>query len=545
MSATTNPVYRILSLLKLEKSEISAIYFHAILNGLIQLSLPVGVQAIIGFVLGGAMSTSLIVLIGLVVLGVLFSGLLQIGQMQLIEKVQQKIFVRYSLNLADRVPKIDLKAADAYYLPELMNRFFEVPTLQKSLAKLLLDIPIATIQILFGLILLSFYHPAFVLFGALLVLILWLILYYSGNRGLATSLEESTYKYKVAAWLEEMARLVKTFKFSKGSSLNLQKADEHTSNYLRARNQHFSVLEFQYKILVLFKVLITASMLVVGSVLLVSQQLNIGQFIAAEIVIITVINSVEKLIGNLDSVYDVLTSIEKISKIADKPIEVDGDFEFPDQPKGVAVQMQNVSFGYNDTRMVLSALSLDIKQGQKVCITGKESTGKSTILKLLTGAYTSYSGSIMLNGLPIGNYKLDSMRSQIGIMLGQQDVFYGTIWENISMGNQYINHEQVILLFEMIGLQDYLATQKKGLNTVLSAAGNRLSENVLRKILLIRALAGNPKLLLLEEPWQGLEDHEKNDMQQYFLNDLPHTTILVVSNDKDFANQCDQVIEIV
>lgn len=179
MSATTNPVYRILSLLKLEKTEISAIYFHAILNGLIQLSLPVGVQAIIGFVLGGAMSTSLIVLISLVVLGVLFSGMLQIGQMKLIEKVQQKIFVRYSLNLADRVPKIDLKAADAYYLPELMNRFFEVPTLQKSLAKLLLDIPIATIQILFGLILLSFYHPAFVLFGALLVLILWLILYYS------------------------------------------------------------------------------------------------------------------------------------------------------------------------------------------------------------------------------------------------------------------------------------------------------------------------------------------------------------------------------
>ena len=545
MSDRINPVTRILRLLKLEKSEISAIYFHAILNGLIQLSLPVGVQAIIGFVLGGAMSTSLIVLITLVVIGVLFSGMLQIGQMQLIEKVQQKIFVRYSLKLADRVPKLDLRAADAYYLPELMNRFFEVPTLQKSLSKLLLDIPTATIQILFGLILLAFYHPAFILFGALLVLILWLILYYSGNKGLTTSLEESMYKYKVAAWLEEMARLVKTFKFSKGSSLNLEKADDLTSNYLRARNQHFSVLEFQYKILVVFKVLITASMLIVGSILLVNQQLNIGQFIAAEIVILTVINSVEKLISNLDSVYDVLTSVEKISKIADKPIEVNGDFEFPDQPKGVTVQMQNVSFGYTDTKIVLSELSLDIKHGQKVCITGKESAGKSTILKLLTGAYSTYTGSIMLNGLPIGNYKLDSMRSQIGVMLDQQDVFDGTILENITMGNQYINPAQVILLFEMTGLQDYLATQKQGLNTVLSAAGNRLSEKVLRKILLIRALAGNPKLLLLEEPWQGLEAHQKNAIQQYFLNDLPGTTVLVVSNDKDFANQCDQIIEIV
>lgn len=545
MSATNNPVSRILRLLKLEKSEIGGIYFHAILNGLIQLSLPVGIQAIIGFVLGGAMSTSLVVLISLVVVGVLFGGMLQIGQMQLIEKVQQKIFVRYSLNLADRIPKIDLRAADSYYLPELMNRFFEVPTLQKSLAKLLLDIPTATIQILFGLILLSFYHPAFILFGSLLVLVLWLILYYSSNKGLSTSLDESMYKYKVAAWLEEMARLVKTFKFSKGASLNLEKADEYTTSYLIARNQHFRVLQFQYKILVAFKVLITASMLIVGSILLVDQQLNIGQFIAAEIVIIMVINSVEKLIGNLDSVYDVLTSVEKIAKISDQPIEINGELEFPEQQMGVSVRMQDTTFAYTDTRKVLQNFNLNIERGQKVCITGKENTGKSTVLKLLTGAYTTFSGSIMINGLPIGNYNLDSMRRQIGIMLDQQDVFNGTIWENISMGNPRINHAQVIQLFEMTGLNDYLSTQRQGLNTVLSTAGSRLSEKVLRKILLIRALAGNPHMLLLEEPWLGLDDTQKFSIQQYLLNELPETTVLVVSNDKDFANKCDQQIEIV
>jgi ABC-type bacteriocin/lantibiotic exporter with double-glycine peptidase domain len=379
----------------------------------------------------------------------------------------------------------------------------------------------------------------------MLVLTLWLILYYSGNRGLSTSLDESMYKYKVASWLEEMARLVKTFKFSKGSSLNLEKADEFTTSYLIARNQHFNILQFQYKILVGFKVLITASMLIVGSVLLVNQQLNIGQFIAAEIVIITVINSVEKLIGNLDSVYDVLTSVEKIGKIADQPIEADGNMEFPTQQQGIAVQMQQVSFGYTDNTIELSGLSMSITPGQKVCISGGESKGKSTILKLLTGAYTNYTGSIMINGLPIGNYNLDSMRSKIGIMLDQQGVFNGTIWENISMGNPHIHHEQVILLFEMTGLQDYLAGQKKGLNTVLSTAGNKLSERVLRKILLIRALVGNPKMLLLEEPWLGLEEHQKRSIQQYLLNALPDTTVLVVSNDNEFASKCDQVIEIV
>jgi len=214
MEKSNSPVARILKLLRLERTEISAIYFYAVMAGLIQLSLPLGVQSIVSFVLGGAMSTSLILLIVLVVIGVLATGLMYINQMKQIEKIQQKIFVRYSMEFTEHIPKIDLKKADPFYLPELVNRFFEIPALQKGLSKLLLDIPTATIQILFGLTLLSFYHPVFILFGIILIILLAAILYYSGSKGLSTSLEESRYKYQVAAWLEELARVVKSFKLS-------------------------------------------------------------------------------------------------------------------------------------------------------------------------------------------------------------------------------------------------------------------------------------------------------------------------------------------
>lgn len=542
MSDIVNPVSRILRLVKLEKEEISGIYFHAILNGLIQLSVPIGIQAIIGFVLGGAMSASLVVLITLVVLGVLFNGMLQIGQMRLIEKVQQKIFVRYSYALADRIPKLDLKAADSFYLPELMNRFFEVPTLQKSLAKLLLEIPTASIQILFGLILLSFYHPAFILFGFILLLILWLILYYSGNRGLATSLQESMFKYRVAAWLEEMARLIKTFKFSKGSQLNLNKADALTKDYVSARTAHFNILEFQFKILVGFKVLITAAMLIVGSILLVNQQLNIGQFIAAEIVIISIINSVEKLIGNLDSVYDAMTSIQKIAKITEKPMELNGSLPFCSNASAMSVKLRDVVFRYDDKKAVIQGLSANIPAGAKVCISGRESSGKSTVLKLLTGAYDEFEGAILINELPIGNYEKNSLRSKTGLMLHQQDIFNGTLWENISMGNPEIQPQQVSELFQLTGLNDYLPELNQGLHTVLDTGGKRLPERVIRKILLVRALTGNPGLLLLEEPWLGLDEEQANAIQHYLLQ-LRDTTVVVVSNDEQFAKKCDLIIQ--
>jgi len=124
MPQTAGPVSRILKLVKLERKEITAVYFYAIFNGLIQLSLPLGVQAIIGFVLGASMRTSLIVLIGLVVTGVLAAGIMQVNQMKIIEKIQQKIFVRYAFAFAGHIPRLALKKTDNIYLPELVNRYW-------------------------------------------------------------------------------------------------------------------------------------------------------------------------------------------------------------------------------------------------------------------------------------------------------------------------------------------------------------------------------------------------------------------------------------
>ncbi|HTH32298.1 MAG TPA: ABC transporter transmembrane domain-containing protein, partial [Lacibacter sp.] len=201
------PLQRLLQVLNLERKEIGAIYFYAILAGLLQLAVPLGVQAIINFVLAGRLSTSIIVLIILVVISVFLTGLLQVNQMKIIEKIQQRIFTRYSFEFAWRIPRLDLKKIDQYYLPEFVNRFFDTVNLEKSLSRLLLDIPAALIQVLFGLILLSLYANVFIIFSLLVVLILFIIIRLTYARGLSTSLDESEYKYEVAGWLEEIARV--------------------------------------------------------------------------------------------------------------------------------------------------------------------------------------------------------------------------------------------------------------------------------------------------------------------------------------------------
>lgn len=540
MKKLKSPLARILDLVRLEKAEIWSIYFYAILNGLILLSVPLGIQAIVGFVLGASFRASIYVLILLVVVAVLVSGLMQINQMKIIEKIQQRIFVRYAFSYADIIPRLDLKKADGIYLPELINRFFDTATLQKSLAKILLEIPSATIQICFGLLLLSFYHPAFIIFSFLLVFILWLIIYFTGGKGLESSLEESRSKYRVAAWLEEMARIIKFIKLAAGHALHLKKTDQATISYLKARNEHFKILLLQYRSLVAFKTAITAAMLIFGSILLVNQQLNIGQFVAAEIVILTILNSVEKLIINLDSVYDTLTAVDKLAKLTDKPLEESGNLPLSTTNTGVLVKGENISYSYTDKQPVLHDLDFEFQPGQLICIQGKAGTGKSTLLRLLDGAYTDFTGSLQIDNVPIRNFDLNSLRSQIGILLHQHDIFQGSLWENITMGRENVSIETVVQLFQKVSLSSYFATLPKGFDTELDPTGQRLPRQIIHKILLVRALIGSPRFLLLEEPWSGMDSATKNKIIE-LINQYKSSTRVIVSNDEAFASTCDQV----
>jgi ABC-type bacteriocin/lantibiotic exporter with double-glycine peptidase domain len=312
------------------------------------------------------------------------------------------------------------------------------------------------------------------------------------------------------------------------------------TGYLDARNRHFKVLLFQFYVLVLFKTIITAAMLIVGTILLVDQQLNIGQFIAAEIIMLLVLNSVEKLVMNLDEVYDTLTSIEKISNLTEKPVEENGSVHLSGNSQGLKVEMKNMGFSYNSETEVLNNISFQINPGEKECITGSDSSGKSTLMWLMAGTYTEFNGSILLDNIPVGNYDLDSVRSQIGVLVNQQDIFTGTLWENITMGSSTISMETVSYYANKVGLNDFVATLKNGYDTMLDPTGKRLPKNVTHKILLVRALAGKPRLLLLEEPWMHFESGLRLQIIQ-LLNELENTTLVVISNDEEFAKLCNQV----
>lgn len=526
-----------------DKRDAGSVYFFAIAGGLISLSLPLGIQTIISFVMAATLSTSIVILIGIVIIGVFLNGLMQVRQIQVIERIRQKVFTRYSLEFSYRIPQISQQQMDDYYLPEVVNRFFDIPALAKSLEKIMLDIPASVIQIVFGLVILSFYHPVFIAFGAFVFVALIIIIRITSPRGFETNLISSNYKYETAGWLEEMARAIKTFKYSKGASLHMKKTDELIGKYLQSRTAHFKILTLQFWSLIVFKILIVASMLIAGTWLLLDQQINVGQFIAADIIIILIISSVEKLISSLDAVYDSLSSIEKISKIVDSKIEDTGNLTFGNI-NGCNINFNGVGFKYPNESIALKEVDFTAANNEIICFKGESGSGRSTVLRLLTGAYSGFTGSILLNNIPIKNYLLKDLRLNTGTLLADQDIFRGSILENLTMGNENITMADITYLAEKTGLSGFIATEEKGYDTMLDPTAKRKSKHIKQKIKLIRALAGKPPLLLLEDPLIDLSFEEKQNVMHYLKNES-HATVIMISNDELAHQKSDKVYQLI
>jgi len=539
------PVERFFKLLKVERKDIIYLYIYEVINGLMSFSLPVGVQTIIGLIMGAQISTSLIVLITLVILGVIFSGVLTIMQQWIVESMQQRVFVRSTFEFAYRIPRVKLDALTNTYAPELMNRFFETITIQKGLPKLLIDFSTALVQIIFGLILLSFYHPAFVFFSIGLSAFILFIFRITSPIVLTASLKESKYKYETAWWLEEVARTMRIFKLTGNTNLPLERADSIVKSYLGARKEKFRALINQYSLILLFKTIITGGLLILGTSLVMNEQINIGQFVAAEIIIILTLNSVEKVILSFENIYDMITAVEKIGSVTDLPLErEDGlDFNLIDLGAGIEIEVNHLSYKSNITnKPILDDVNIKVKPGEVICISGPSGSGKSTLLGLIGGLFENYQGVITLNGIPMSNINLRSLHDYVAENFSNEMIFKGSVYDNITMGKKDITWENVYWAVEITGLKSFIQSLPKGFETVLIPDDRSLPSGELRKIVLARCLAKRPKILLLEDFLDVFDQEQKDKVLQILTEKNKNMTVLAVSNDLGFASRCDKVL---
>ncbi len=542
------PFDRLLRLMAPDASEIRYLYLFSFINGLITLSLPLGVQAIMSTIIGGQINSSWVLLIIIIGIGTIANGSLTYIQLYISEILQRKLFARSAFDFAYRIPRLRLEVISKQFAPELINRFFDVLTLQKGLPKLLIDFTNALLQIILGLILLSVYHPVFIILSIIVVFMLVLVIALSSSKGLETSIYESKYKYKVVSWLEELARAMHTFKLAGQSKLPMERTDYLVGNYLTYRKKHFSILMGQFGIFIFFKAIVTMALLALGSYLVMNNSINLGQFVAAELIIILVLNSAEKIIYTMETIYDVLTALDKIGYVTDLPLEIEkGKKELntaPDLGKGLSIRATNLNFNHSEN-LQFKQLNFTINAGDRVCLTGKSNSGKSVLLQVIAGLYTDYQGVMAYNDIPISNLNINSLRGYIGNYSDKEDIFEGSFLENITIGNDNMSLDRLKEIVKLVGLTEYVELLPQGYETPFLPTGQGLSQNIIQRILLLRAIIHQPKLLVIDAYDQINALLGGNDLLTIINGILgDKCTVIIISNHHQTMESCNRVFRI-
>ncbi|MFO1001980.1 MAG: ATP-binding cassette domain-containing protein [Planctomycetaceae bacterium] len=526
------PLDRLISLLIAESSDLWVVVVFALVAGMLSMTTPLAVEALVNTVAFGRFLQPVIVLSIMLLAFLVFQAAVKALQTFVVEIIQRRLFARVAADLSFRLPRVRIDALDDHYAPELVNRFFDVVTVQKISAQLLLDGISVILNIAVGMTVLAFYHPYLLAFDVVLILLLLFTVFVLGRGAVKTSVKESKTKYAMAAWLEDLARCRTTFRYDGASEFALERSDQLVFNYLSARKKHFKVLMRQVLFLLLVQALASTALLAIGGWLVIDNQLSLGQLVAAELIVAVVVGSFAKLGKHIESFYDLMASIDKLGVLLDLPTErTDGLLTVPDtnaaEQSGITVDQ--VCYQTSDRREILNNVSIKLISGQHIALSGESGTGKSLLLDLLFGLREPSSGAVRINGIVPRDLRPDVLRRQVALAR-DVEIFDGTIAENIHLERPDVSVNDVRNAAEISGLLTAIQRLPNGLETPLNAAGSPLTSSQLRRLILARALAGNPKILLIDELLDSMADEEAERILKSLLEADPGRSIVLVTN---------------
>jgi ABC-type bacteriocin/lantibiotic exporter with double-glycine peptidase domain len=536
------PQQRLRTWMRAEKHDLGAILVYALFLGVFTLTLPVAAQALVSTVAFGTLLQPLVVLTALLLGALVFSGTLRAAQTYVVEIVQRRIFLRVVADLSYRLPRVTRAALDRKDGPELVNRFFDTFTVQKSAATLLLDGLEITLTVLVGMLVLAFYHPLLLGLDIVLVLLVGGIVVGLGRRGTKTAIDESYRKYEMAAWLEELARHDALFKLGGGLRYAELRAEDLAGEYLDKRKKHFAVVFRQTIAVLALQAMANAAVLGLGGWLVIGRQLTLGQLVAAELIVTTVVASIAKVGKYLESYYDLIAAIDKLGHLTDLPLERVGGDACADVGlggRGATLSIEHVAGGYAGGATTLKDVSLTVAAGARVAIAGSTGAGKSLFVEMLSALRDPVSGRIVIDGHDLRDVDLASFRRKIAVV--RSEVISGSILENVRLGRSHVDTRAVREALATVGMLDDVDAMPEGIHTVLNAMGEPLSASQKMRLAIARSIAGAPSLLVLDDATDGLDPRVREPMLDKLFDAAQPWTLIVVSNDSRIHKRCETV----
>jgi len=537
------PLKRLWELLKPEWPDIWIVMVLALVIGLLTLATPIAVETLVNSVAFGKFLQPVVVLSLMLLTFLTFAGTLRALQTYLVEIIQRRLFARVAADLAYRLPRVQVELLDGHFGRELVNRFFDVVVVQKVAAQLLLDGLLLILGTLIGMAVLAFYHSWLLGFDVPLLAMIALIVLVLGRGAVKSSIKESKTKYRMAAWLEELAGCPTTFRHEGSARFALEQADHLTFEYLTARAQHFRILMRQIIFALAMQAVASTVLLGLGGWLVISGQLTLGQLVAAELIVTVIVGSFAKLGKHMESYYDLLASVDKLGILFDLPVErQDGLISLP-AAAGDEVELRGVDYCHPNGQQVLRNFSLTIHAGDRIAITGPSGSGKSTLLDLLFGLRTPTHGRLTMKGVELRELRPDLLRRQIGLVR-EIEVFEGTVADNVQLGQPHVLAAAARTVLADVGLLDDVLQLPQQLDTPLASTGYPLSSTQLRRLMLARGCVTNPSLLLIDGTLDLLPDQAASALVKWLCRPEQPWKLVLVTGREALAAACNRRVEL-
>ncbi len=539
----TKPIARLWGLLKPEWSDIWIVIVFALIIGLLALATPIAVETLVNTVAFGRFLQPLLVLSFMLLAFLSFSAALRALQTYVVEIIQRRLFARVAADIAYRLPRVQPSALDGVSGRELVNRFFDVVVVQKVAAQLLLDGVSLLLGTVIGMAMLAFYHPWLLGFDLMLLGMLAIIVFVLGRGAVNSSIKESKTKYHMAAWLEDLAGCPTAFRYDGSAQFALERADHLIFDYLTARAKHFRILMRQIIFSLGLQAVASTVLLGLGGWLVISGQLTLGQLVASELIVAVIVGSFAKLGKHMESFYDVLASVDKLGALFDLPLErQDGLIGLPATAQD-RVELHGVSCLNARQQKVLKDFSMTIEPGDRIAITGASETGKSTLLELLFGLRPPAAGQVTLMGAEVRELRPESLRRHVALVR-DVEVFHGSVSDNVALGQPRVSAANVRQALAAVGLLDEILRLPDQIETKLASTGHPLTSSQLRRLMIARACAGLPRLLLLDKALDLLPDAEARQLLTWLCRPEHPWSLVLVTGRAELAAICDRQIEL-
>ncbi len=500
---------------------------YSLAIGVLSLAVPLCVQTLVNSIANIALFRPVAILGTVLFILLTASSVLVALQVYLMEIFRRRFFARVTADIVLRTIWGRHDYFDSINREELFNRYFEIPTIQKNVPRLLVGGLAAVLNAVIGFIVVSFYHPMFLAFNAVLIFLLYLVIRGLGPGAVRTMVELSNAKYRFASWLEEMARANIVFKASRYVDVALEKSEALTASYVEKHAAHFRYRFLQIVVLLVIYVLASSSLLVLGGWLVIGGQLTLGQLVAAELILGGIFSSIAGFGAYLESYYESAAALDKLAYFYRIPLE-DAGGRLAAPPGPAHIVFDRVQAG---THRGECTLGFEVPPGAVVMAVAESGSIQKTVIDLLERHRDPEAGSIRYSGADLADCTRQSVRDRIGL-IDSLDVVECTVLEYLSLGCPELTQAEAREMLRLVGLEETLDTLPERFDTQLRPLGYPLSRSETLRLKVAAALLARPGLLIITDIFDSVNRSDRLRVVNR-LSALRDVTVLYFSNRRD------------